>query len=269
MKLQAQAAVKKTELKPESDQDSPLRFVPSETDKELSNVFYNDELIGDIGTNLTGLINEYFRLFHETEISIRKNSTNELNKTYSFEDLKGLVAKQHKLAVDIIIYQTGKKAFDAFKAVIKEPETGKRFTMAKKILKDVKSHLDLLIGQKVWITEKNIHVLGILVEKLNNMATELETFKFNSYVTKVPGLENIARLYLNKKSKDGKATANTFESAIRIYDKGPDSVVLIPSIKAAKKDAKKEDGDEKKGSKKGDKKVKKSEKSSSSSKGFW
>lgn len=246
--MMMKAAVK-TELK-----ENPLRFEPSKTDKEVSDVFFNDERIGDIGTNLTGLMNEYFQLYYETQSALKQIAPQELDKNKSLEELKLLVTKQHKMAADIIIYQAGLKAFDGFKRIITEPETSKRFTMAKKLLKEVKSHLDLLIGQNIVITEKNLVILNILVEKLANMSKELESFKANSYITKIPGLENLVKLYLNKKSKDGKTVANTFKDAIEAYGKGPERLILIPSIKKAKKD---------------EKKSKKAEKTTSSTKGFW
>lgn len=248
----------KTELKPESNKNL-LRFEQSKTDKEVSDVFFNDERIGDIGTNLTGLMKEYFLLYHETQLALQQTAPQELDKNQSLEQLKLLVVKNNKMAADIIIYQAGLKAFNGFRLIIQEPDTTKRFTMAQKLLKEVKSHLDLLIGQNVYVTEKNIGILKILVEKLGNMSNELENFKANSYITKVPGLEKLVKLYLDKKSKDGKTVANTFKTAIEFYHKEAkgECLVIIPSIKKQKKEEKKEKS-----------KSKKPERTASSIKGF-
>ncbi len=253
------AAKSKTKLKDEAS-DNSLQFVDSKSDPERSDVIFEGEKIGDVGTNLVGLITEYYGLYKHMEASIKEHNAKELDKDRSLDHLKGLVAKQDKSAVDITLYQIGMKAFNGFKGVVSEEDTSKKFSQSKAVLKEVKRHIDILLGSSVFLTEHNIENLKEVARKLNSIAEQLETFKPSGRVAKVPGLPALVSAYLKKESNVAKNVAASFLEAVSIYGEGPACIVKIPSAKETKKDQKKEAKAEKKAAKGS---------SSSSKKGFW
>lgn len=231
-----------------------LRFEQSKTDTDRSDVYYEDVKIGDVGTNLTGLISEYYDLYIEMENSIKKYFPKELDKEYSLDQLQALVNKQDKSAVDITLYQIGKKAFNGFKEVVKEEDTSKKFSQAKAVLKEVKHHINILMGASVHMSDTNVHCMKHFATKLDSIAKQLEDFTPTGRVAKVPGLPQIVKAFLKKESKLAKDVAISFNAAIKAYGKGPATLVKIPSVKEKKK---------------GDRKEKKAEKAASNIKGFW
>lgn len=231
-----------------------LRFEPSKTDPERSDVYYEDKKIGDVGTNLTGLISEYYDLYIEMESSIKQYFAKELDKQYTLKELQTLVSKQDKAAVDITLYQIGMKAFNGFKEVVKEEDTSKKFSQSKAVLKEVKHHINILMGTTVHLSDSNIPCMKHFAKKLDSIANQLEEFTPSGRVAKIPGLPALVSVFLKKESKLAKNVAISFNEAVKEYGKGPARLVKIPSVKEKKK---------------GDRKDKKAEKATSNTKGFW
>ena len=217
-----------------------LEFELSKTDPERSDVIYNGKKLGDVGTNLVGLINEYYGLYKEMEASIRKHHPKELDEKHSLEDLKGFVAKKDKSAVNVVLYQIGMKAFNGFIDVVKEPDTSKKFSKSKAVLKEAKHHIDLLLDATVFLNDHNVPNMQHFSKKLHSIAGELESYKPSGRIAKVPGLTQLVSALLNKESRIAKTVSSSFDAAIKEYGTGPARIITIPSLQATTKVKKQE-----------------------------
>lgn len=122
-----------------------IEFKPNPKLKERSDLFLDDKLLGDIGTNLEPVIKGCFDIYQKMFDYVEKNyGKEELEKNYTPEELSNLVKKDYEKAVNIILYQVGKKAFLGFKGILAETAPVAKLKGATGILKDVKLYLSML-----------------------------------------------------------------------------------------------------------------------------
>lgn len=125
--------------------NAKIEFKPNPKLKDRSDLFLDDKLLGDIGTNLVPVIKGCFDIYQKMSTFVETNyGKEELEKNYTAQELSQLVKADYEKAVNIILYQVGKKAFLGFKDILAETAPLKKLNGATGILKDVKLYLGML-----------------------------------------------------------------------------------------------------------------------------
>ncbi len=168
-----------------------IEFKPNPKLKDRSDLFLNDERIGDVASNLVPVIKGCFDIYTTMKDYVETNyGKEELDKNYSAEEMAQLAKDDYEKAVNIILYQVGKQAFLGFKGILQETSPISKLKGATGILNNVKMLLSKLgpDSAPTHLTDKNrenakmfADNFQIITDVLNETA-ETVVFLFRGFV---------------------------------------------------------------------------------------